>query len=128
MARVLCVKIPKVWGKEVVFANTDAYTGKILYVQPGYRCSTHLHRLKDETFMCVEGSGVISAGGAYHRVGPGSAIRIRPGTWHFFASLTGMTLIEASTRHRDSDVEREDESRPIVMEEDPLLWNMLEGE
>lgn len=116
----------KVWGCEEILETNELYTGKYLYVQPGYRCSRHRHLIKDETFICVAGSGFISVGDAVKPFSEGCKQRILPGTWHFFGSMDGMTLLEISTMHSDADVERSEESRQISPA-DHELWNLYHG-
>jgi hypothetical protein len=40
--------VEKPWGHEVWWAQTDAYAGKLLYVEAGHQLSLQLHRQKDE--------------------------------------------------------------------------------
>ncbi len=105
----------KTWGTEELIVSTPLYTGKFLYVKPGFRCSTHMHPVKDETFLCLGGSGIVSVNGFPKPFFEGCKQRILPGDWHFFASEEGMTLLEVSTEHRDTDVERINESRALTV-------------
>ena len=96
----------KAWGFEKQLVNTELYCCKVLTVTGGKICSLHRHLVKDETFVCLEGSGYIEVEGHLARVQPFSELRIPPGTWHRFGSRDGMRLLEVSTHHDDEDVER----------------------
>lgn len=49
-------KISKGWGREVIFADTPMYTGKLLeFAGEGSRMSLHFHRVKDETWYVLQG-------------------------------------------------------------------------
>ena len=117
--------VRKVWGEEWYITNRDEYAGKILYVKPGFVCSSHCHRLKDETFACLSGRGVIEKNGEFINVQAGTIVPIPPGTWHRFASDIGMTLVEVSTRHSDDDVERKEESNQLDKEKHAAIWEAL---
>ncbi len=104
----------KVWGEESLIFSTPLYTGKFLYVKSGYQCSLHMHPVKDESFLCLGGSGVISVNGELKPFFEGSKQRILP----------GMTLLEVSTFHSDSDVQRKSESRALTVA-DHRIFNIL---
>ena len=42
-------KIEKPWGYELIWAETDFYVGKILYIKAGHRLSKQYHEIKEET-------------------------------------------------------------------------------
>lgn len=48
------ITIEKNWGKEYILP-CEGYTTKIMEVSPGFRCSLHFHRIKNETFILVQG-------------------------------------------------------------------------
>ena len=47
--------VPKGWGEEVIWANTDKYCSKFLNFKPGARFSMHFHKDKDETLYVLSG-------------------------------------------------------------------------
>ena len=47
--------IPKGWGEEIIWANTDKYCGKFLNFKAGARFSMHFHKDKDETWYVLSG-------------------------------------------------------------------------
>ena len=94
--------IDKVWGKEEIIANNE-YCGKILHLRRGFRCSIHMHKLKDEVFYILEGKIFMEVNGDEYTMLPGEAIRILPNTYHRFTGLTDAKILEVSTHHRDED-------------------------
>lgn len=109
--------IEKLWGVEIVTAETEEYTGKILVLNPGFISSIHRHPVKKETFYILdgivnvttydidEGSEEVSdrMDWVLH---PGFRMDIPPGTWHSFRALVPSRIIETSTPHKEEDVER----------------------
>ncbi len=118
--------VEKVWGEEEIICNTPLYCSKWLYVMSGFVCSEHRHRIKDETFHVIAGVGVISVQGRLQRVKVGDTVHIPVGQYHFFATTTGLTLLEVSTEHRDSDVERLSESHALNPDRDAIVLRWLE--
>ena len=47
--------VPKGWGYEKWIVNNDKYCGKLLFFEPGKKCSWHYHQLKEETFYIHSG-------------------------------------------------------------------------
>lgn len=110
--------VKKVWGSEEWLANTDKYCGKILTLNPGFICSYHHHKVKDETFYVLEGLVYLRMDGKENVLKQGQSQRVMPGQIHEFASLNGASrIIEISTHHEDSDSFRETESREIDLQE-----------
>ena len=48
-------KVDKPWGHELIWASTERYVGKILFVRAGEALSLQYHRVKDETIMVLSG-------------------------------------------------------------------------
>jgi mannose-6-phosphate isomerase-like protein (cupin superfamily) len=46
---------PKPWGREIWFAWTNKYAGKILEIEKGRRFSLQYHKKKTETQLIIEG-------------------------------------------------------------------------
>ena len=44
-------KVDKPWGYELIWALTDDYCGKILFVKAGESLSLQFHRVKDEAWL-----------------------------------------------------------------------------
>ena len=118
--------VTKIWGVETWLANTDKYCAKILSLNPGYQCSQHLHKVKDETFFVMNGvvtlefddykqGGILLYGrmNTTRTMHPGDSQRIEPQSFHRFSSEGGATILEISTHHDDADVVRFEESKRI---------------
>jgi mannose-6-phosphate isomerase len=104
----------KPWGYEILWASTDAYCGKILFMRAGEQLSLQFHNVKDETIYVHEGRIELEIGAPGDAireteiVGPGGAYRIRPGTVHRWRALEDSLILEASTPHLDDVVRLED--------------------
>ena len=107
----------KVWGRELWITNTELYCGKILYVEKGYRCSYHHHKIKDETFHILSGYVEMKVEGQIIQMIPGASLNLPPGTKHSFAGITDAEILEISTQHFENDSYREDSSGKISIHE-----------
>ena len=107
-------KVEKPWGHELIWAHTDQYVGKILFVKAGESLSLQFHREKDESWLVQSGRAKLelgSVGDAMLKVeiiAPRAAFRFRPGTVHRVTALEDTTIIEASTPQLDDVVRLED--------------------
>lgn len=106
-------RVDKPWGHELIWADTELYVGKILHVNAGEALSLQLHRLKDETIYVLSGrvrfeSGPSADDLAASELGPGEALRLRPGTVHRMEAIEDSDLLEASTPHLQDVVRLED--------------------
>ena len=48
-------RVEKPWGWELVWAEADAYAGKLLFVRAGESLSLQYHEAKDESWLVQEG-------------------------------------------------------------------------
>jgi mannose-6-phosphate isomerase len=107
-------KIEKPWGHELIFAVTDRYAGKLLFVKAGESLSLQFHKVKDEAWYVLEGRAELELGAPGERilvtevVGPGAAFRFQPGTVHRVRALEDTTIFEVSTPELDDVVRLED--------------------
>ncbi len=106
-------RVEKPWGHEVVFALTEKYCGKILFIRSGEQLSLQFHREKDEVVYVHEGRIQLEIGEPGHPpdaevVGPGRAFRLRPGTVHRWRALEDSVVLEASTPELSDVVRLED--------------------
>jgi mannose-6-phosphate isomerase-like protein (cupin superfamily) len=112
-ARVRPRHVEKPWGWELVWAETDAYAGKLLFVAAGQSLSLQYHEEKDESWLVREGRARLelgAVGGSLDEavIGPGDAFRYRPGTVHRVTALEDTLILEVSTAHLDDVVRLED--------------------
>ena len=110
-------EVIKPWGREVIFAETKDYVGKLLYINEGHKLSLQYHEEKEETILVISGKLEIFVSGHGRRglsslkLSEGDTYHIPPGTIHrFSASLgTNVVLAEVSTNHLDDVVRLEDD-------------------
>jgi mannose-6-phosphate isomerase-like protein (cupin superfamily) len=109
-------RVNKVWGKEFHIVTQNNHVAKIMEVYGGYTSSWHHHRLKDETFVCLAGSGVIECDGLKMIMRPGQSAYIPRSAWHKFYSHenVGMILLEVSNADMVEDNYRQDASRKMM--------------
>jgi mannose-6-phosphate isomerase-like protein (cupin superfamily) len=104
--------VPKPWGHELIFAETDRYAGKILHLEAGQSLSLQYHERKDETFYVLNGevslSVEVDGEMTELRLGAGSAYRVRPGVRHRMRAEAACDLIEVSSPELDDIVRLED--------------------
>ena len=75
-------RVEKPWGWELVWAETEAYVGKLLFVRAGQSLSLQYHEVKDEAWLVQEGRGATAYGlppaAPVTRATPGGRRRTRP--------------------------------------------------
>ncbi len=108
---------PKVWGAEYWFANNEKYCGKVLALKKGHRCSFHYHKIKDETFLVVQGKVLMENDDGTWVMQPGSVQHIKPNLVHRFTGIEDSMIIEASTTHFEEDSYRKTQSEKVPDEE-----------
>src|SRR5215216_7539787 len=107
-------RVEKPWGYELIWAVADRYVGKVLFVRAGHSLSLQFHREKDESWYVQTGRAEVEVGAVGDAVlnqevlGPGAALRFRPGTVHRVTALEDTTILEVSTPHLDDVVRLED--------------------
>jgi len=103
--------IEKVWGEEIWLVNRPEYCGKLLILHRNAHSSYHSHKVKTETFTCLEGFVRLIVDGKRYMLHPFCRSKtIFPGEKHKFIGLTDSIMLETSTYHSDEDVERFSES------------------
>jgi mannose-6-phosphate isomerase-like protein (cupin superfamily) len=106
-------KVEKPWGWELVWAETDAYVGKLLFIRAGEALSLQYHERKDESWLVREGRVRIEIGplgGELETVEaePGAAFHLAPGTVHRLTALADTLVLEVSTPHLQDVVRLDD--------------------
>ena len=89
--------------------NRD-YCKKIIAVFPGQSNPEHLHKIKEETFICVYGEMTVNLGGDIHRMKEGDILTVPTGVPHGFTSASGAVFEEISSTHQGSDSYYTDET------------------
>jgi len=107
-------RVDKPWGYELIFARTESYVGKVLFVKAGESLSLQFHRQKDESWLVQSGRAKLELGSAgdamlkVEVVAAGACFHFRPGTVHRVTALDDTTIIEVSTTELDDIVRLED--------------------
>ncbi|MDX6425721.1 MAG: mannose-6-phosphate isomerase [Gaiellaceae bacterium] len=107
-------KVEKPWGHELIWAVTDIYVGKVLFVKAGHSLSLQFHRQKDESWFVQSGRAKLELGEAGESVlkeeviAAGAAFHYPPGTVHRVTAIEDTTILEVSTPHLDDVVRLED--------------------
>jgi mannose-6-phosphate isomerase-like protein (cupin superfamily) len=107
------LRIEKPWGYELIWALTDLYCGKVLFVKAGESLSLQYHVEKEESWLVQSGRarielGTVDGPRAEEVVGAGAALHYRPGTVHRITAVEDTTILEVSTPHLDDVVRLED--------------------
>jgi len=106
-------RVEKPWGYEIVYAVTDRYCGKVLFIRAGEELSLQFHRRKDEVIYVHAGRielEIGDPGGPVDQevVGPGRAFHLAPGVVHRWRALEDTVVLETSTPELDDVVRLED--------------------
>src|SRR5436190_9010464 len=105
-------KVPKPWGHETIWAQTDRYVGKILHIKAGQALSVQYHNKKDETVHLLNGDLIyrVKLEGELEdmRLTQGQSFRITPGTVHQMEAITDCDILEVSTPELDDVVRLQD--------------------
>jgi mannose-6-phosphate isomerase-like protein (cupin superfamily) len=107
-------RVEKPWGWELIWALTDGYCGKLLFVRAGEALSLQYHERKDESWYVQEGRAELelSAVDATERelveITAGDCFHFSPLTVHRVRALEDTLVIEVSTPDLDDVVRLED--------------------
>lgn len=107
-------RVDKPWGYELIWALTDDYCGKLLFVKAGEALSLQFHKVKDESWYVLEGRAELELGAPGQSaldtevIRPGLAYRFRPGTVHRVRAIEDTSILEVSTPQLDDVVRLED--------------------
>jgi mannose-6-phosphate isomerase len=107
-------RVQKPWGYELIWAKTERYAGKILFVRAGESLSLQFHKVKEESWYVLSGRVELELGAPGERVlnsevvGAGAAFHFPPGTVHRITAVEDTTILEVSTPELDDVVRLED--------------------
>ena len=107
-------RVEKPWGWELIWAETERYVGKVLFVRAGEALSLQFHRVKDEAWFVQSGRARIELGKSGDAVlneevvAAPAYFRFAPGTVHRVTALEDTTIFEVSTPELDDVVRLED--------------------
>jgi mannose-6-phosphate isomerase len=107
-------RVDKPWGHELIWALTDVYCGKLLFIKAGQSLSLQFHREKDESWLVQSGRAKLELGNAGETllneevITAGAAFHYTPGTVHRITAIEDTTILEVSTPQLDDVVRLED--------------------
>jgi quercetin dioxygenase-like cupin family protein len=101
--------VDKPWGREVWYARTDRYAGKVLEVEAGHRLSLQKHEVKHETLYLRAGRIRFTLDDETFEWVPGQCVEIPPDTVHRMEALEDSEILEVSTPELDDVVRLEDD-------------------
>jgi mannose-6-phosphate isomerase-like protein (cupin superfamily) len=107
-------RVDKPWGWELIWADTELYVGKVLFVRAGQSLSLQFHNEKDESWYVQEGRATLELGDAGQGllneevIAAGASFHYPPGTVHRVTAIEDTTILEVSTPHLDDVVRLED--------------------
>lgn len=110
----VCVRfVEKPWGREEIFAQTDSYVGKVLFIRQGEALSLQYHERKEETLRVLQGEVEVFLGSSTEALEAevlraGAVVHLPPGTLHRLVAVTDCQLLEVSTNHLDDVVRLDD--------------------
>lgn len=91
------------FGALLITVVNREYCKKIIVVFPGQSNPPHLHKEKEETFVCLSGELTVILGGKASQLVPGDVLTVSKGTEHSFSSQTGAVFEEISSFHSAED-------------------------
>jgi len=102
-------EVSKPWGKEVIWAETKDYIGKLIYIDSEHKMNLQFHEEKEKTILVVFGQLEVTTSGHGRRgittikLAEGDTFHIRPGDIHRFSATLGtnVVLTEVSTNFDD---------------------------
>ena len=104
--------VPKPWGYELIFAQTERYVGKILHINKGESLSLQYPEMKEETLYVVEGELTLTIEYEGDRreipLRKGEAFHIPPRLIHRMFAVADTDVAEVSTPELHDVVRLED--------------------
>jgi mannose-6-phosphate isomerase-like protein (cupin superfamily) len=107
-------RVEKPWGWELIWALTEQYCGKLIFVRAGQSLSLQFHKEKEESWYVQHGRAELELAAAGEGltesevVFPGAAFHFRPGTVHRLTAIEDTLVLEVSTPEIDDVVRLED--------------------
>jgi mannose-6-phosphate isomerase len=108
-------RVDKPWGHELIYALTDRYCGKVLFVRAGQSLSLQYHEVKDEAWYVRSGKATLELGTVGDdaplravTLEEGDALHFQPGTIHRVTAIEDTTILEVSTPELGDVVRLED--------------------
>ena len=109
-----CNKVDKPWGYEVLWAKTDEYVAKLMYIENSCRMSLQYHQKKEETIYVMRGELIVWENENDEDMvvlKPGHIYHVKPGMVHRFGATKNspVMLMEVSTNHLQDVIRLQDD-------------------
>jgi len=105
-------RVEKPWGHEIIWAHTERYVGKVLFIKAGHALSLQYHEVKDETVHVWTGKMNFQTGEGDtltdRILGPGESFHITPHLRHRMIAIEDTQVLEVSTPELNDVVRLED--------------------
>jgi len=108
--------VSKPWGHEEIWAHTDKYVGKILYINPNSKLSLQYHNEKEETIRVLKGTLYLhhaprgNTDTIVSKLVEGDVFHVLVGQVHRFeAREEAVELVEVSTTQLDDVIRIQDD-------------------
>jgi mannose-6-phosphate isomerase len=107
--------VEKPWGHELIWALSDRYCGKLIFVRAGHSLSLQYHERKDESWYVQAGRAELELATVETddrcrtEIQAGDCFRFRPRTVHRVRALEDTTILEVSTPELDDVVRLQDD-------------------
>lgn len=123
----------KPWGREIWFAHTDKYAGKILEIKKGHRYSLQYHEKKHETQYVYSGQVKLIYGTDKDNLqekilNSGDKVEVHPYTIHRLQAIEDSQVFEVSTPELDDVVKLDDDYGRSGKGNDEKLDNQLHNQ
>lgn len=106
-------KVDKPWGHEIIWAETQHYAGKFLFINKGHKLSRQYHLQKEETFFVQSGELTLEIGSVDNmftlNLVAGQSYHCPPKTIHRMIAVTDVVVIEVSTPELTDVIRVEDD-------------------
>lgn len=106
--------VEKPWGYEQIWAKTNNYVGKILFIKHKHRLSLQYHKEKEETIYVQDGILTLQIDKDDITLSAGSYYHIAPGIIHRMSAKYGdCKVFEVSTPQLDDVIRLDDDYKRI---------------
>lgn len=110
MDKFVSYQVDKPWGHEIIWAKTNNYVGKVLFIKDQQRLSLQYHNVKEETIYVQDGTLTLQIDKEDLILPAGNYYHIAPGIIHRMSAKHGdCKVIEVSTPQLEDVVRIEDD-------------------
>lgn len=97
------------WGQELIWAETDLYSGRVFVIKSGERTPYSYHSGRDKTICVLQGIVMINIEGTNRVIKEGQSIQIAAKVKSRLAAIQGdATILEAGTKMEEEIIVEDD--------------------